>query len=229
VATLLAGCAGVPLMAAGAREAVDAQYEGRYMVLRQSMYFGDFWDNPDVTLLDPKPFRDLTYLLDPFKKPIIPGVARGIIPAGTRVRIQRVEFPGTGSLLGRPLLTPRYNGWVLLRVNHFDVPGVRGFQDRTHVIVLPLGLGDPEQVDHALEPLLGDESVRDWMNRRQPSVRAAIREKRVVVGMTYDEVTSSLGVPDRLERRDVAGKREDTATFGQRTVVLVDDVVTAVP
>lgn len=225
------GCASVPLMPAGVREVTGATWAGHYGALKQSMYFGAFYDDPSLALLDPRPFKELTHLTLPGNRPLPPlGSERGVIPAGTRVRIERVEMPSMGSLVGRPLLTPRYDGWVHLRVNRFDVQDVALFEDRTFVMVLPLGLTDAEQVERVLAPLLGEEvAVRAWLSRRRPEVREAIATKQAVAGMSYDELVASLGQPDRIDRTIEAGRRKDLCLFGKREVELVDDVVTRLP
>lgn len=220
----------IPIMPAGMRDLTDANWAGRYGALRQSMYFGPFYDDPTVELLDPRPFGDLTYLMTPWKKAVGPGTERGILPVGTRVRIERVEMPSLGSLVGRPLLAPRYNGYVYLRANRFDVTDSLLFKDKTFVMVLPFSLTDPDQVDGIMSTLVGEEdSVRAWLAQRKPSIREAIITKQAVMGMTYEELVAALGAPDRIDRSIIDGKRREEAVFGTRMFVLTDDVVTSLP
>lgn len=221
-------CSQLRFFPAGVRPLLDAAYERNYYALRVSVYFGPFWDDPTLTLLDPRPFDELAYLTLPGGKPLTPGASRGIIPAGTRVRIQAMEMPTPGLILGRPNLSPRYNPWVRLWVNRFDT-ALEGFGDETYVLVLP-ATTDADTVKQWMDRLMGPEvEVRDWLAARTPDVRDAIAHKRARVGMTFEELTAALGQPDELKRTFVPEGRQDIARYGSRSVVLLDDVVKTVP
>ncbi|MEW5852764.1 MAG: hypothetical protein AB2A00_28530 [Myxococcota bacterium] len=215
----------VPTLSERAREQVDESYRRRDYALRQSMYFGPFFDDPNLVLVAPKPFDELALLTLPGGRNIAPGPVRGILPAGTRIRIERIELPTTGTVLGRPLLAPRYNPWIVFRVNRFDVDNPH-FQDIRHVVVLPFHVTDPEQLERAVDVLFAPEDYRDWLRQRSPQVRSAIEQKQAMKGMTLAELTAALGMPDRTTREPESPR--STAYFGRRAVTLENDVVVGV-
>jgi len=224
-----ASCRGVQTMPAGERTLLEQEYNGHYFSLRQSVFFGPFFDDPNLMLVDARPFDALPYLLGPTGSPLSPGASRGIFPAGTRVRIERLDLPTLGTMVGRPLLTPRYNTWVRLRVNRFDVADVPGFEDRTYVMLLPIGLTAAAQADGVLSTLLGpDDDVKAWMDRRSPAARSAIVGKTAAPGLTYEELVAALGLPDRIDREEGAQGKKEIARFGSARVTLLNDVVTTV-
>jgi hypothetical protein len=148
---------------------------------------------------------------------------------GTRVRVIHVDFPTPGSLVGRPLLTPRYNPWVKVLVNKFDLPPGTPFEDIPHVMVLPLGVADPEDAVRLITQLLGGEDVRQWMNQRSAEVKKAVAHKEVTASMTLDEVIAALGEPDDIEKDFGAEGRKETLHWGARSVTLVENAVVLGP
>ncbi|MBI5493790.1 MAG: hypothetical protein HY904_02120 [Deltaproteobacteria bacterium] len=224
---LAPGCRSLPIAPAGVRDALDAKYAGGYFTLKQSMYFGPFWDAPDLVLLDARPFHSLSYLVVG-SRPVPPGTEHGIIPAGTRVRVEKVDLPSLGSMAGRPNLSPRYNGWLRVRVNRFDT-SAPGFRDGLHVLVLPLGLTDLGALEGAIQQLLGDDDAfKAWLDGRTPEMRAAIAEKRPRVGMLYEELVAALGPPDAMVSDVVPEGRREVAEFPRYQVTLVESLVRAV-
>lgn len=224
-ALALASCAGVPLMPAGMRDSVNARFEGGFYTLKQSVYFGPFYDDPTLQLMDPRPFHALRYLTLPGGKAISPGASVGIYPAGTRVRVEKVEMPSLGTMVARPNLSPRYNGWVVVRVNRFDVAS-NGFVDGRHVVVVPLGISDGDELTAWIMEILGDDvETKAWLDQRSPEVRAAIAAKQARVGMLYEELVAALGKPDSVATDAVPEGKRDVAHYGDLDVTLVENVV----
>ena len=212
-------------MPLGARDLLNSEFEKHYFTLRQSVYFGPFYGDPNLRLMDPHPFHALSYLTLPGGKPLTPGAAQGIFPAGTRVFVETVDMPTLGSMVGRPNFSPRYNGWARLRVNRFDVK-TPGFVDGTYILIMPLGVTDPEAMGRWLKDILGeDDAVRTWLERRAPETLQAIAAKQARAGMSFEELVAALGNPDEVTKDVALEGKTETARFGDLTVVLVEDVV----
>lgn len=224
-----AACQPIRLMPGAMHQVVEAQYHKQYYALRQSVYFGPFYDAPRLTLMDAHPFDSLSYVMTPWGAPFTPGLARGILPAGTRVRIESVEMPTLGLIAGRPTLSPRFNPWVKLRVNRFDVTEPQ-WSDGMHVVVLPIGISDLDTLTSTMGQLFGDtQTVKNWLAQRSPEVQQAIARKELHFGMTFEEAVAALGNPDDVRREDLPQGRKDTATWGARAVVFMDDIATDAP
>lgn len=204
---------------------IRARYAGQTFYLRQSVYVGDFYDDGDRRLVAARPFSELRLMTAPDGEIIEPPPARGIVRAGTKVRVVAVELPTSATILTRPLFTPRYNVWVRMRVGRFQ-GDVDFFLPEEHVAVLPTTVRTPAQIHAALDALLSTADLDTWLAGRSAEVRQAIAEKRALPGMTFEELTAALGLPDQVERRFEDNVRIDSASFGPRLIVLREDVVT---
>lgn len=118
LATVVAslGCPNYTVIPDQDRQRVDDAHTGSLLFLRQSTYVGNFYDDDRYRLVHPRRFEELTYLQTLEGDAIAPGHAEGIIPAGTRVRVERIEWPTGDVVFRRPLYTPRYTTWIWLRV-----------------------------------------------------------------------------------------------------------------
>lgn len=206
------------------RAAVDDAYTGQLLWLKQSMYVGPFYDDDRFKLLHPRRFEELTYLRTLEGEPITPPPAEGVVPAGTRVRIERIEWPTGEAVFRRPLYTPRYTTWVFMRVAR-DRGDTTLERDHRHVLLLPAGIGDQETFDQWFTSALSTEDPNPWLASLPDNERAAILEKRAVVGMDYDALTAALGFPDRVSSE---GPNREIATYGPTTIVMEDGKVVRV-
>lgn len=210
---------------------IQEMRSGQLLWLKQSMYAGDFWDDDRYRLLSTRPFSEISYLRTPEGEPLTPPPQDSVIPAGTRVRVEKVAFPTGDAVFRRPLYTPRYTTWVMLRVAKAR-GDTRLEHEKRHILLLPAYLNDQESFDAWFEASLTDVDPNPWIRTLSAEHRRGIEQKRAVRGMSYDALTAALGFPDQLTRKaepDATGtKTVEVAVFGATSVVLEDGVVVRV-
>ena len=220
-----AGCPSYSVIPDADRERIEKGHGGELLFLRQSMYVGQFYDDDRFRLVHSRRFEELTYLRTVEGDAIPPGPAEGIIPAGTRVRVERIEWPTGDVVFRRPLYTPRYTSWVVLRVAADRGPEVTVEREQRHILLLPGGIHDAESFDLWFDASLTTEDPNPWLLSLPEEQQHAISLKRAVVGMDYDALTAALGFPDSITRDVVEGSTREVAVFGAVSVVLKDGVV----
>lgn len=230
LATVVAslGCPNYTVIPDQDRQRVDDAHTGSLLFLRQSTYVGNFYDDDRYRLVHPRRFEELTYLQTLEGDAIAPGHAEGIIPAGTRVRVERIEWPTGDVVFRRPLYTPRYTTWIWLRVALERGSEVTLERAERHVMLLPAGIADGETFDLWFDAALSTEDPNPWLLSLPEDQQRAIENKYAVVGMGYDAVTSALGFPDTVTREQQGGKGVEVGVWGATTVVLSAGVVTSV-
>lgn len=221
--TVLAGCASQTHLTPSVRARVSTEHHGRVVESRQSSYWGDFYDENELWLLSPYPFADLHDLEDLNGAPIRPKRQRGILPAGTRFEITRVEFPDLRAMSQRMLTTPRYHPWVYLRLA--GETDARLLARPAFVMLLPRSMRTYDEVEAAIDERFAPEgTMGPWMNQRRPSIAAAIRHKEVVHGMSTVELIAAFGAP----RAWLDEGTSTVAWYPSNEVVLVGGAVTTV-
>ncbi|MFZ9888757.1 MAG: hypothetical protein ACO3JL_14755 [Myxococcota bacterium] len=228
---LLAGCPSYTSLADGTQMRIQEMRDGQLLWLKQSMYAGPFWDDDRYRLLSPFPFDRVEAVLSPEGEPLLPPAHDSIVPAGTRVRVERVVFPTGDAVFRRPLYPPRYATWVYLRVANTR-GDTRLEHEQRHILLLPAHIKDISGFDTWFEAALTADDPNPWIRSLESSQRLGIEQKRAVAGMDYEALAAALGAPDRLERRPPAPPGRPTtvevASFGQLTVTLEDGVVVRV-
>lgn len=224
---LLTACPTRARLDAGSMKDFKAAYVSNTYYLRQSVYFGAFYDDTRRFLLDAKNFKDLRLMTAPDGDLIIPAPAQGIIPAGTKVQVLAVDFPTSAAIFKRPLFTPRYNTWLVLKVARFK-GDANLFREGEFIYVLPTTARSPEALQSTLQALLSSESMDPWLQQRSQEVRLAIFEKRAQQGLSFDELVAALGLPEKMHRAKDGEHQLVTARFGSTEVLLVDDRATEI-
>ncbi len=219
-------CANASVIDDGAQRRINAAHEGELLFVKQSLYAGDFYDDDRYRLVHTRRFEELTYLLNAEGEPITPPPATEIIPAGTRVRVERIEWPDGDAVFRRPLYTPRYTTWIFLRVARGVGSGVTMERSERHIMLLPGGLDDEETFESWFQAALTPTDPTPWLNSLDVRQREAIANKRPAQGMSYEALTASLGFPDRItEGKDDDGRLVEVGIWGATSVVLKDGIV----
>lgn len=221
-----AGCPSYAVIPDDERKVIDEHATGAVLFLRQSLYVGPFYDDDRYKLVHPRRFEELTYLETIEGDPIAPPPAEGVIPAGTRVRVEAIEWPTGDVVFRRPLYTPRYTTWIMLRVARDRGPEVTVERDERHILLMPGGIGDAETFDLWFDASLTEEDPNPWLLSLPEEQRHAIALKRPLIGMSYDALTTSLGFPDALSRQMQDGVTLEVGVWGAVTITLTDGVVT---
>jgi len=177
--------------------AVNGDLKSRTYYLASSMYYSDFFEDPGQYLVNPYPPEQLEQVVM-YGSYVRPKQAWGILPAGTPVQIEAVEFPFGETYARRPIMTPRWFPWVRVRLEKFS-GGT--FAPKPMWLVVELGTGEPVTLFNTrLASLLTATDPGPEIAGFDAEVRRAIAEKRVATGMTSRQVELSLG-----PARQVAG------------------------
>jgi hypothetical protein len=179
------------------------------MELRHSCYFGEFYHENEYMLLSDVAFEAVEHVVDLKGAPIRPGRVHGVVPAGTRLSIERIDFPDETALVRRMVLGPRYSPWVVVRPE----PGqlAKSVPQGPFVLVLSSELVDGKAFTEALLRHLAPEGqVTTWLAARRPRTRTAILHKEVLAGMSTEEALAAAGMPLRWIRERGA----DVAWYG---------------
>ncbi len=198
LALTLTACAAQTRLSSQARNELMRDYGGRLVELRQSLYFGDLYDENEKWLLSPYPFEHTSHIVDFEGNPINPRRQKGIIPAGTAFVIEKIEFPDTIALAKRMVTSPRFNPWVYLRpAPNSELPELYP-QNNPYILPLPVNMETSGEVQAALARLLAKNgAIQEWLSQRRPTIRVAIRQKEILTGMSQDELIAAMGEPYR--------------------------------
>ena len=193
---ILLGCCATPVALAPAeRRALIARYDRAHVELKVSCYYGDLYDDNEKWLLSPYPFAQTSHIVDLQDRDMHPKNERGVLPAGTALVIDRIEFPGPMTHLTRMLTSPRFNPWLYLRP---AAPFADARDRRPFIVVLPTEDSTPGALQVTIDELLGPAgSVARWLEGLRPTVAVAIRHKDVLVGMNQTEMIAAMGPPLR--------------------------------
>jgi hypothetical protein len=221
-------CASYTVVPDADRARIEQAHAGELVWLSQSVYVGAFYDDDRFRLVHPRRFEELTYLKDAEGLPIVPPSTREVIPAGTRVRIERIEWPTGEAVFRRPLYTPRYATWVYLRVCR-DRGECTFERDHRHILLAPGGTDDAAAFEQWLQTALTTQDPNPWLASLPVEQLHAIEQKRALPGMDEKALYASLGFADHLDRKvidvDTAKKTFDVVTWGPTSVVLENGVV----
>lgn len=220
------GCASYNVIPDDGRARLDAAHEGELLYVKQSLYAGRFYDDDRFRLVHPRRFEELTYLLNAEGEPIPPAPADEIIPAGTRVRIEKIEWPDGDAVFRRPLYTPRYTTWIYLRVARGVGSGVTMERAERHILLLPGGLENEEAFEQWFTAALSPTDPTPWLRTLSEAHQISIAQKKPAKGMTYEALTAALGFPDRIgQKQEDDGTVVEVGIWGSTSVYLRDGLV----
>lgn len=191
---------------------------GDMRFLRVSMYVTPFFGDATKRLLTPVP-PELVRLLDGTDgKPLNPGSVDRIIPAGTPVRITKVEFPSTWVMAERVLYTPRTLVWI-----YVELPSAPKTAPPLIVVLRP-GLRAHDEFMTEFERHLSLHPIEDRLERMPEHIREAISKKVALVDMNSDALEMAWGFPESKRFELEGTERKETWKWaeGARSAVLVD-------
>ena len=211
---LLSGCVPPSQLPPEGRETVVRTLARQPRYLRVAVYVAPFFGDGSRLLLSDRPVSELQVLEAPDGKSITPPPAIRILPPGTPVFVDGVQFPTGTVAWSRPLTTPRYNPWLLATVEGLDKPAV-----------LVLATESTRAVDVLAEVgrVLTQDDPTAIFAALPDSVRDAIREKTVVEGMTREATAMAWGYPDRIVIDRPARTEEWHWTNSTRKASFLDD------
>lgn len=221
-APLLALACATPNLRIAEADQVRAQREltgGAPRYLRVACAVGPLWSDTEKAFVTDRPAEEIDLVEHPNGKPIPPPPFERVLPPGTPVRVQDLEFPAPFVMAQRVLVTPRYHPWVFLKVE-----GDR----RPYVIVLPQEVQSFEDVRAELERYLTADDPRPAFAALPSEVRELVKQKDAAPGMSARALEMSWGVPTRKVVDRPAGTEEWFWAPGKRHAFLKDERVVKV-
>jgi len=120
---------------------------------------------------------------------LAPPAAEKVLPPGTPVRVEQIEFP-TGWLIARRVaMTPTYHPWVYL-----TVPG----DSRPHLLVLSQTTATSAAAIVEVERVLTTDDPTPALAALPPEQRAAVLRQELVEGMPLRAVEMAWGRPEKI-------------------------------
>lgn len=217
-ALLLAGCAAQTLLSADDQRRINSNQQGRGYYLKYSFFVGPFFNYADRYYICERDFDERVLLQGPGGEAILGAEPQAILPLGTKVVVDKVEFPTSAAMAGRKLKSPRHFTWVYLRTARQ--------QKKPLVLVLTQTMRRPADFERALSAYLVKEDPRSALHNLPPDILQAVENKQPVKGMSATALLSCRGHPDKILRRDHDGHSQEIWQYAPgRRVFLVDDVV----
>lgn len=190
---------------------VNLRYQNVTFELAQSLWVGPFFRDDSRRLLSRAPPGEDVLLQTPEGKPIPPGPATGVLPAGTKMTVLKVSFPTTWDKVTRPLLTPRDQPWVELAVN--------GKAGADAILLLPPGLSSLDAVFEEVSHYLSEKPVADEVATLPPADQHAISTRELAAGISQRAVELTLGMPNfRHVYGDGTSRIEDWTWYSDTTI-----------
>jgi hypothetical protein len=191
----------------------------REQFLKLSFYVTPFFGDSTKRFLTALPPEEVRVLQSPGGQPISPGKVERILPAGTPVVIEKVEFPTSYVIPGRILYTPRTLPWVYVRI-----PGQQG---PPLILVLRPQLQSRADARAELDRYLTEVDPAPQLSGYSSSLREAIRKKEAMEDMPADALERAWGYPERKQIRFKDDTREEEWIYpgGWRRATLQDDRV----
>lgn len=221
----LASCAGTTLIPEPQRVQLQDDLAGHVRYLRVSCYVTPFYRDAGKLLLTDQSPDEIDQIDQPNGQPMNPGAPLQILPAGTRLRIEKVSFPTAFEVTSRVLLTPRYNPWVLL-----FPPDDFAAQGQPYVLVLHPNLTTHDEFLQELGRYLTTFDPSSELQALPQPVQRAIAEKQLLAGMTTHDVERAWGYPERIHldgathtQRWLWPEEKQKAWFNAETLVGWDD------
>ncbi|NOK09129.1 hypothetical protein [Corallococcus exercitus] len=219
VVAVTSGCASATRMSPEDRASLDRTLTGpdAEQYLRVSAYLTPFFGDASKRLLTPYPPEDVRLVDDTQGKPINPGPIQATLPAGSRVRITKVEFPTAWVVTERVLYSPRTWPWVYVTVE--GAPA-----GEQVVLVLPPNLDRPDAFRAELENTLSPHSPKQQLDGFSAAVKEAVRTKKLVADMPADAVRMAWGPPESIRRTlEGTAKNEEWRYTGERRKAFLTD------
>lgn len=201
---------------------LERELTGEERFLRVSMFSTPFFKDDSKKLLTPLAPELVRLLEAPDGTPVNPGPVEATWPAGTRVKIRKVEFPSTSVMLTRVLYTPRTLAWIYVELA--GAPRGAG----PFVLVLRPGIKTEDELRSEVDRLLTREDLTARIEAMEEAARQALRTKTAIVGLSAEALEMTWGYPEARKIELDGTHRKETWTWaaGARAAVLVDGVVT---
>jgi len=145
--------------------------------------------------------------------PVSPGEVEALLPAGTPVRILKVEFPTSLAIGGRTPYSPRTRPWVYVATPHSPKP---------FILVLRSVFKNAEDFQAELNRYLTPLNLSSRMEAFSKDEKTAIHTKEALLGIGAEALEMALGYPESKTWLFEGEQKTETWHWGQgsKTVTL---------
>jgi hypothetical protein len=178
--------------------------------LRVAVYVAPFYGDASRVLVADRPPPEI----DLGETPLPPPTPLRVLPPGTPVFVDGVQFPTGPALWTRPTSTPRLRPWLLATVEGVEPPAV---------LLLAARAEDADDVIAEVGRVLSADDPTPVFQALPDAQRAAILRKEPVEGMGRQAVAMAWGYPDRIAVDRAARTEEWTWSGGGRRALFQDD------
>ncbi len=190
LALAVAACAPLTVVPDAERARTHAALEGQPRWLRVSLAVSPlFGDRGRLLLLDAPP-AEVDLLRGAGDAVIPPPAAERILPPGTAVRVEKVEFPTGLVIARRAVMSPRYHPWVYLRL-----PG----EERPGILVLSHAAASADALVEEVDRVLTRDDPSRLLAALPPEQREAVGRRELLEGMSPRAVEMAWGVPEAVK------------------------------
>jgi hypothetical protein len=213
-ALALAGCAPLVVVPDAERERVHAALDGQARWARVALSVSPLYgDHARLLLLD-APASEVDLVRDTAGKVIPPPPPERILPPGTPLRIETVEFATGMAIASRAVMSPRYLPWVVLRL---------AGEDRPCVVVLSSGAASADGLIDELDRVLTRDDPSRLYAALPKDQREAVARKELIEGDSTRAAEMAWGVPEKVRIDRPAGTEEWTWPGGRRRAWFLND------
>jgi hypothetical protein len=214
LALATAGCAPIAVVPDAERARTHAALEGEARWLRVSLSVSPlFGDRSRLLLLD-APAGEVDLLRATDDTVIPPPAAERILPPGTPVRIEKVEFPTGLVIATRAVMSPRYHPWVYLRI---------AGEERPALLVLSYASVSADALIGEVDRVLTRDDPSRLLAGLPREQRDAIVRKELIEGMGARAVEMAWGVPEKIKIDRPAATEEWTWPTAKRHAWFQDE------
>jgi hypothetical protein len=193
------------------RQRASRELEGQRRVTKVAVFVGPFFEDPSKLLVSDQPFQELDLLETMSGSVVAPPPAERVLPPGTPLRVDKVEFPTGWLIAKRVVMTPRYHPWVYLSLEG---------EPRPLVLVLPQTLTSAEDVRVEIERVAGTTDPSPALQALPDRQRTAIARKDIVEGMSPQAIEMAWGYPEKKVIDRPSNSEEWTWPGGKRKASL---------
>jgi len=208
------GCASHTLLSLKTQQTIQSKYQKQVFYLKHSFFVGPFFAYDDRFYISERAFDERVLIESLGGDPILAREPTGILPLGTQVTVQSIEFPTSSAMAERKLKSPRHFTWVTLHSSDGD-PG------KPYVLVLTREFKKTSDFKEVLEKFLATRNPSKDFANRSPEVIEAMNHKSVVKGMRADALLKSRGYPDKISRKFIEGVKIERWQYAQNRVVVL--------
>lgn len=216
---LTTACASHTQLPAQDRANLERELTGRSgeKFLKLSYFVTPFFGDATKKLLTAVPPEEVRMLNHPDGSPVNPGAVEKVLPAGTRARILKVEFPTSWVVTERVPYTPRTQPWVYLQIDGEHAP-------EPFVLVLRPAIKTQDEFLNELGRYLADQDPSKLMDAWSDSVRQAVKTKTAVNEMPSLALEMAWGYPEHIKVELEGTQRNETWVYpGRKRIAHLTD------